>query len=201
MDEEPIITGDEAQPAPAVEPAPPAENAPPAEPTPTPPPQDAPAPAKSGGGKGMIIAIAVIAVVAIVVIAFMFMGGGIEGKWNLGSAEVLNSDGTVNQTVTDSFNENDEDPWMEFKSDGTALMGNATDTSDMDTTWKTNDGKLTLTYSYVMPSPSTDANGNITWNNQTITDSMIYTYSISGNTLKLEFVDSGMTFKMTAKRV
>ncbi|MCK4758378.1 MAG: hypothetical protein KAS67_07995 [Thermoplasmata archaeon] len=210
MDEEPKIELETTPepPAPAAEPVsevPPAQPTEPAEPAqeaePAPPAEAAAAPAK-GGGSGLIIAIVVIAVVAVVVIAFTFMGGGsIEGKWTFESVEVLNADGTVNQTITDAFNEDNDEPWMEFKSDSTALMGNATSTNDMDATWDTNDGKLTITSTYIdVNSDYNVTTGNITWNNETVTDTQTYTYSISGSTLTLEFVDEGMTFKITAKK-
>jgi hypothetical protein len=188
---------------------PPAEPAPPTE-TPAPEPvaqepivpeQNTPAepaaPAKSGGGKGMIIAIAVIAVVAIVVIAFMFMGGGVEGKWTIESAEIYDADGTLNQTETDSYNSDDSGQWIEFKSDGTIASGNATDTDDSGDTWEVSDGELTITSTYVDFDTNTTT-GNITWNNET--DTITFDYSVSGNTLTLELEMDGKTYKYTASK-
>ena len=106
MDEEPIMTGEEAPPVPLEEP----EYIPPMEQAPAEAPLNAPAPAKAGGGKGMIMAIAVVAVVAIVVIAFMFMGStsdadDLEGKWSVGGGTIsgtstINND-TANATAID----------------------------------------------------------------------------------------------------
>ena len=75
MDDEPIITGEEAPPEAPIPPVESEVTEPPVEPASAEDLQDALMPAKSGGGKGMIVAIAVIAVVAIMVIAFMFIGG------------------------------------------------------------------------------------------------------------------------------
>ncbi|MCK5397405.1 MAG: hypothetical protein KAJ33_04070 [Thermoplasmata archaeon] len=170
----------------------------------TPPAEPAPAaPAKSGGGKGIIIAVAVIAVVAIVVIAFMFMGvGGIEGKWTMDSAEIYDADGTLNQTATDFYNAmDDDDHWMEFKSDGTAETGNATDTNDDAATWETSDGELSVTTTSIeVNSEYNSTTGNTTWNNETVTDTITFDYSVSGNTLTLEYEIEGKTIKMTATR-
>ncbi len=189
MDNEPINTGEPAPPAPPEAPIPPVES------EPAPPPQDAPAPAKSGGGKGPIIAIAVIAVVAIVVLAFMFMGGSIEGKWELESGKIYDADGTLNQEATDAFDGKGE--WMEFKSDGSIANSDGED----DGTWKTDGDKLTITSTYEYENYDIDANGNITWDNQTMTDTIEFTYKVSFNTLTLEMeYPDGSSMKLTAKK-
>ncbi len=203
MDEEPIIKGDEAPAAPIEEPAPPVEQAPPMEPAPAEAPTDAPAPVKSGGGKGMIIAIAVVAVVAIVVIAFVFMGsGGIEGKWELESAKVYDSPGVLNETISDAFSDDLNDPWMEFKSDGTVALGDADGTEDGTGTWETDSNKLTITVTAeVEVEIYNSTTGNTTWDNTTETSTIEYKYSVSGDTLTLEWSMEGKIVEMTAKRV
>ncbi len=166
--------------------------------------QEPPAvPAKSGGRKGMIIAIAVIAVVAIVVIAFMFMGGGsIEGKWTVDSIEVYDEDGNLNEAFSEMVAENMEGHWMEFKSDGSAESGNETGpTPDEDSTWEVSDGRLTITSTSIeVNSEYNETTGNTTWNNETVTDTTTFDYTISGNTLTLEIETEGMTIKYTATR-
>ena len=172
--------------------------APPAEPV---APAEQAAPAKSGGGKGMIIAIAVIAVVAIVVIAFMFMGGGsVEGKWVFDDVEVYDEDGTLNQTASDAFDASQSDSYIEFKTDGTVEMGDSTG-SDDGGTYVAEGGELTITSTYEVPhSEYNSTTGNTTWDNETVTDTMEYTYSVSGNTMTLEFEIDGKTVKVTATK-
>ena len=211
MDEEPKIelettpepqapVAEPAAETPPAQPAKPATEAPAAEPAP--PVEAAAAPAK-GGGSGLIIAIVAIAVVAVVVIAFMFMGGGgIEGKWTVETIEVYDQDGNLNEAFSDLVAENMGDHWMEFKSDGSAVSGNETGpTPDTDSTWEASDGKLTITSTSIeVNSVYNSTTGNTTWNNETVTDTVVFEYSISGNTLTLEMEMEGMTVKYIAKR-
>ena len=174
----------------------------PAPEAPTPVMEDVPASAtKSGGGKGPLIAIAVIAVVAIVIVAFVFMGSGsVEGKWTFDEVEVYDADGTLNQTASDAFEASQSDAYIEFKADGTVEMGDSTG-SDDGGTYVAEDGELTITSTYELEhSTYNSTTGNTTWDNETVTDTMEYTYSVSGSTMTLEFEIDGKTVKVTATK-
>lgn len=163
----------------------------------------APAAAASGGGKGIIIAVLAIVVVIVVIVAFMYMGtGSVEGKWTFDEVEVYDEDGTLNETASTAFEADQNGAWIEFKSDGTAAMGDADGAAPFDDpTYVTDGDELTLTYSYEMESYSVNSTtGNITWDNQTITDTMDYTFTVSGSTLNLEFDMDGKTVKISASK-
>ena len=127
----------------------------------------------------------VVIIVALVFGSYFFMnyGGSIEGRWDLQSANIINDDGSIDQEASDYYGVNaDGGYWMDFMANGTLLSGDedGIDVTLEDGRWQVNGDILTLT---------------------TSSESMTYTYSISGTTLTLETeVYWGRTLRMVLKR-
>ncbi len=170
----------------------------------TEPVPDAPAPTKPKSKNGIIIGIVSITIVVILIMAFILMSGpGVEGKWIVEKSEILNPDGSVNNTYT-----SDTGDYYEIKSDGTITLGNSTDIYDVgvDLTWEyIDDNQIEITYHYnpilTIPDPIVNPDtGEITWNNKTLSEeSQIYEYEIDGDTLTLGFLtpNNGVTLRTT----
>ncbi len=133
---------------------------------------------------------AILMVVIIVALAFgsyFYMnnggGGSIEGRWDLQSANIINDDGSIDQEASDYYGVNAYGGrWMEFMANGTLLTGDedGIDVTLHDGRWQVNGNILTLT---------------------TSSESLTYTYSISGDALTLETeVYWGRTLRMVLIR-
>ncbi len=140
-------------------------------------------------GKVMVIAIVAIAVVAVIVIATMFLGSGqIEGKWNLEKIEIYDTNGNINEVATDNANEGRGGMWMEFSADGSYESGDEDrSTPNIEGTWETSDGKLTIAAPSIL-------------NGTSETSTSVVKYTISGDTLTLEFEGAPYTIKFIMKR-
>lgn len=135
-----------------------------------------------------IFAIVIILAVLISALGVIFMMGnsseGIEGKWMMTDANIINEDGSVNQEASDYYGVSVEGAsWMEFSPDGTFQSGDSggIDTTLGDTTWEVSGDTLTLTSD---------------------SESMVYKFGVSGNTLTLETeVYWGNTVQIVLHRV
>ena len=131
-------------------------------------------PAKSRVG---VILLTIIVIVATLGAAYFYLDGEeIEGRWILQSAVILNDDGSVNQTATETMNYSEDDGvWIEFRSDGTFSGGDIDDEGFFDYRWSVTEDKI------IIDDP---------WGGR-----MEWTYELNGGALTIDNTVAGITMR------